>query len=205
VNYYSTSAQPLEKYDQSSTIEKKERLAQAHFHKTWFVYSGKNSGRGTLQAPFPNNPNLRVWEGYIPKSEHDEVFLIRNAHLTATGKLSKETLELACQLQCKHNATLTIQDTNPESEASVPRDPDNQSLFNSINRGIYEAPDSTSLESITQEQRNKSLFNCSQVPLCNCARCKGDLAKAPKEPVLDEGSLTCGCLLCCSRTLTLAS
>jgi hypothetical protein len=117
VNYYSTPAQPLENYDQSSTIERKERLAQAHFRKTWFVYSGKNSGRGTLQAPFPKNPNLRVWEGFIPKPEYDEVFLIRNAHLTAAGKLSKETLELASQ------------DTNPESEASVPRDPDNQSLL----------------------------------------------------------------------------
>jgi hypothetical protein len=135
VNYYSTPAQPLENYDQSSTIERKERLAQAHFRKTWFVHSGKNSGRGTLQAPFPKNPNLRVWEGFIPKSKYDDVFLIRNAHLTAAGKLSKETLELASQLQYKNNATLTIQDTNPESEASVPRDPDNQSLFNSVNRG----------------------------------------------------------------------
>ena len=201
VNYYSTPAQPLENYDQSSTIERKERLAQAHFRKTWFVHSGKNSGRGTLQAPFPKDPSLRVWEGFIPKSEYDEVFLIRNAHLTAAGKLSKETLELASQLQYKHNATLTIQDTNPESEASVPRDPDNQSLFNSINRGNYEAPDSTYIESITQEQRNQSLFNYSQAPLCNCARCTRDLAKAPKEPILDEGSLPCGCLLCCSKTL----
>ena len=201
VNYYSTPAQPLGEYNKSSPLERKERLSQAHFRKTWFVYSGKNAGRGTLEAPFPNNPNLRVWEGSIPKAEYDEVFLVRNACLTASGKLSKETLELACQLKCPHNATLAIQDANPENEASVPRNQNNQSLFNSIHRGAYLAPDSNSAESKNQEQINQSLFNYSQAPLCHCTRCTRDLAKAPREPNLNEESLPCGCFLCQSTPL----
>ena len=137
----------------------------------------------------------------MPKAEHSEVLLIRNVHLTATGKLSKETPELACQLQHKHNATLTLQDPNPENEEPVPRDQNNQSLFNSIHRGVYEPLDSTSYESTTQEQKNQSPFNYSQVPLCHCARCMKDLAKAPREPTLNEGSLPCGCFLCNTQTL----
>jgi hypothetical protein len=201
VNYYTTPAQPLEGYSQASQLERKERLSQAHFRKTWFVHGGKNAGRGTLEAPFPNNPNLRVWEGFIPKEEYHEVLLIRNAHLSATGKLSKDTLELACQLQYKHNATLTLQDTDPENEESVPRGQNNQSLFNSIHRGVYEPPDSTSYESTTQEQMNQSLYNYSQVPLCHCVRCMKDLAKAPKKPTCNDGSLPCGCFLCNTQTL----
>jgi hypothetical protein len=168
---------------------------------TAIAFFWSNKPNPATQAPFPNNPNLRIWEGFIPKAEHDEAFLVRNAHLNAPGKLSKETLELACQLKCPHNATLTIQDTNPENEASVPLDQNNQSLFDSVRRRVYKAPDSSSLESTTQEQRNQSLFNYSQVTLCHCARCTRDLAKAPREPIPNEGSLPCGCFLCNSTTL----
>jgi hypothetical protein len=73
VNCYSTPTQSLDNYPSSSLEKRRERISQAHSRKTWFVCAGKNAGKGTLQAPFPTNPETRVWEGSIPKEDYKNV------------------------------------------------------------------------------------------------------------------------------------
>ena len=54
-----------------TTANKEQRidvLKNARFRKTWYISSGKNVGKATLKAPFPKNPELRLWTGKIPKT-----------------------------------------------------------------------------------------------------------------------------------------
>ena len=84
------------------------------------MHAGKDAGEGTQQAPFPTNPETRVWEGHIPKADYEKFLLIRNAHITASGKLDKDTLNLVIKLKCSHGTTLLTvqQDENPEPTPS---------------------------------------------------------------------------------------
>ena len=177
VNYYSTPAQSLDNYPDSSLEKRRERISQAHFRKTWFVYAGKNAGKGTLQAPFPTNPETRIWEGHIPKEDYEKCLLIRNAHITASGKLSKETLDLVTKLNCSHGTTLTVQDEQSEPTPS--------SLFTCEHS-----------ENLRVEQISQQLFNYSQTPLCHCIECEKELTKNPKEDIN-----SCECFLCGAKSL----
>merc|ERR1712086_45702 len=174
VNYYSTPTQSLDDYSSSSLEKRLERISQAHFRKTWFVYAGKNAGKGTLQAPFPNNPETRIWKGYIPKIDYEKCLLVRNAHITAAGKLDKETLNFVTKLKCSHGTTLTVQDENPESSQ----------------------PNLLTTEHAESLQVKQQLFQYSQTTLCNCAKCEGELAKEPKEDIN-----LCGCFLYGAKSL----
>ena len=177
VNYYSTPAQSLDNYPDSSLEKRRERISQAHFRKTWFVHAGKNAGKGTLQAPFPTNPENRIWEGHIPKEDYEKCLLIRNAHITASGKLSKETLDLVTKLNCSHGTTLTVQDEQSEPTPS--------SMFTCEH-----------LENLRVEQVSQQLFNYSQTPLCHCIECEKELTKNPKEDIN-----SCECFLCGAKSL----
>jgi hypothetical protein len=69
VTYFSTPRPSLENYETSSKDQRLERLSEACFRKTWYVRQGKNAGMGTCQAPFPNNPELRLWKGKLPPKQ----------------------------------------------------------------------------------------------------------------------------------------
>ena len=60
---------------EQSIQQKSENLRSARFRKTWFIRDGKNAGKGTIKAPFPSNPELRLWTGRLPKSELNELIL----------------------------------------------------------------------------------------------------------------------------------
>ena len=62
--------------------EKSENLRSARFRKTWFIRDGKNAGKETIKAPFPSNPELRLWTGRLPKSELKEL-IIANSIISA--------------------------------------------------------------------------------------------------------------------------
>ena len=94
----------------ASSEEIKKRLKEVHFRRTWFFRSGKNVGKGTVNPPFPNNPDLRFWEGPLPNKELTDVLLVRDVGLTAAGKLTSKTLELASSLSLPHAATPTVED-----------------------------------------------------------------------------------------------
>ena len=177
VNYYSTPTQSLDNYPDSSLEKRRERISQAHFRKTWFVYAGKNAGKGTLQAPFPTNPETRIWKGHIPKEDYGKCLLIRNAHITASGKLSKETLDLVTKLNCSHGTTLTVQDEQSEPTPS--------SLFTNEH-----------FENLRIEQISQQLFNYSQTSLCQCRECEKELTKNPREDIN-----SCECFLCEAKSL----
>jgi hypothetical protein len=105
----------------------------------------KNAGEGTLQAPLPTNPKTRVWEGHIPKEDYKKCLLIRNAHITASGKLDKETLDMVIKLNCSHGTTLAVQDEKSEQTPS--------SLFTTEH-----------FETLRFEKVSQQLFNYSPDP-----------------------------------------
>ena len=53
VNYFSTPAQNIENFKDSTELERKIRLAQAHFRKTWFHREGQTIPSVSLR-PIPS-------------------------------------------------------------------------------------------------------------------------------------------------------
>ena len=83
VNYFSTPTQNIENFKDSTELERKVRLAQAHFRKTWFHREGKHAGKGKLSPPHPHDPSLRTWEGPIEVKELNGAVLMRDVKITA--------------------------------------------------------------------------------------------------------------------------
>jgi hypothetical protein len=113
VKYFSTRTPSLDDYSGQTQEAIEKRLKQVHFRRTWYFRSGKNAGKGTVNPPFPNNPELRTWNGPLPKSELSGALLIRGLGLTGAGKLTRESLRLAAQLKIPHAVTPTVEDEVP--------------------------------------------------------------------------------------------
>ena len=156
VTYFSTPTPPLVEYTTASEAERKTCLEHAHFRKTWFLKRGKNAGQGTTSAPFPTRPEDRLWTGPLPTEELNQAILVRNVSLTAGGKLSKETLNLACKLGYPHNKLLTIEDAGHSMQLDPP-----------------------AME-VTDPMNN--MFNYAQYELCACKNCKLKLIKGENTP-----------------------
>ncbi len=80
-------------------------LLKARFRKTWYVYSGKNAGKGTIKPPFPYNPKLRLWTGKLPANEIDDLVLATGMILDPQGYLNRESASVAVQLNIDHDST----------------------------------------------------------------------------------------------------
>ena len=94
----------------------KKRIQQAHFRRTWFFRSGANVGKGTVNPPFPNNPDLRVWSGPLPNKELGAALLVRGIGPTAAGRLTSKSLDIASNLSLPHAVTPTVEDEeSPET------------------------------------------------------------------------------------------
>ena len=87
VRYYSTLAPPLDSYGDTLLSERVKRLQQVRFRKTWY-------GKGVVSPPFPDNPDLRVWDGDIPASAYSKELLIRNVRLSGEGSLDFSSVQL---------------------------------------------------------------------------------------------------------------
>jgi hypothetical protein len=87
-----------------------EALAEACFRKTWHIRQGKNAGMATNKAPFPQNPELRLWKGKLPLAEREDLILAIGITLDPKGLLSKGSLQLASQLHISHEAAETVED-----------------------------------------------------------------------------------------------
>jgi hypothetical protein len=131
VNYFHTPTPPLEDYSNQGLANIKERLEQAHFRRTWYTHGGVNHGKARMTPPFPNNHAMRVWEGPLDTSELPKLLLVRNAGLTAAGRLDAPTLALAAKLRIPHNFTPVV-DNNSE----VPVELSPQLYFQYIHRDI---------------------------------------------------------------------
>lgn len=108
--YYTTPSPRLADYQSASKKLRQENLAAARFRKTWFMRTGKNAGRGTIKAPFPKNPELRLWTGKLPTKELPELLLATGIKLDPKGFMNKESLQIATTLPLDRDITITIED-----------------------------------------------------------------------------------------------
>ncbi len=92
-------------------------LKNAGFRRTWYISSGKNVGKATLKAPFPKNPELRLWTGKIPKTELDDLILATDIRLSPQGYLDKDSTDIASKLAIGHLATQTVEDEKAYKES----------------------------------------------------------------------------------------
>jgi len=110
VIYYTTPANTAENFIDQSIEQRYENLRTARFKKTWIIRDGKNAGKGTIKAPFPSNPELRVWKGRLPKSELQQLILTDNIILSPQGCLSKDSIDIAIKLAIPFGSIQTIED-----------------------------------------------------------------------------------------------
>ncbi len=72
--------------------------------------------KATLKAPFPKNPELRLWIGKLPKTELNDLILATDINLSPQGYLDKDSLDIASKLAIGHPATQTVEDEKAYKE-----------------------------------------------------------------------------------------
>ena len=117
VKYFATPTPPIKNYANETLERKSERISKATFRRTWYISQGKDNGKATNRPPYPDNHDLRVWEGPIPHKEISKTVLVRNVGLTSEGQLCPESVKLAAGLHCPHEPTLTVEDERMKSPA----------------------------------------------------------------------------------------
>jgi hypothetical protein len=102
VNYYTTQTPSLENYGRRTTKDKKERLGEALFLRTWCLSGGK--GLPSTTPPATKHARMNhLWWGKIPLEVISDHILIRDVGLNASGRLDKITLNLAAKLEIPHH------------------------------------------------------------------------------------------------------
>ncbi len=102
VNYYTTATPALLEYQESSIIQKEERLKQANFLRTWCLDRGK--GLPTTTPSATNHGRMKhLWWGRIPLEDVDKHIHIRGVKLNALGKLDIENIRMAAKLELPHH------------------------------------------------------------------------------------------------------
>ena len=110
LTYYTTPALQAQDYANATKEQRQDNLKNTRFRKTWYLSSGKNIGKATIKAPFPKNPELRLWTGKIPVSELNDLILATNISLNPQGYMDNASIGIASQLPIGHMTTLTIED-----------------------------------------------------------------------------------------------
>ena len=110
VIYYTTPRKQLDNYETATHEQRQECLSQSRFRKTWFIRTGTNAGKGTLNQPFPRNPLLRLWTGKLPTNEFDDLILATGIRLEPNGYLTEESRKVASHVKISHEAINTIED-----------------------------------------------------------------------------------------------
>ena len=98
VSYYTTSTPALTKYDKSSFKRRLQRIQELIFLKTWTLPTGE----ATTIDPTLSRKRNKLWTGQVPCKFLDEVLLVRNVGLTASGSLTHATMSLAANLKIAH-------------------------------------------------------------------------------------------------------
>jgi hypothetical protein len=98
VSYYTTSTPALINYDKSSLKKRLQRLQELIFLKTWTLPTGE----ATTIDPALSRKRNKLWTGQVPCKFLDEVLLVRNVGLTASGSLTHATMSLAANLKIAH-------------------------------------------------------------------------------------------------------
>ena len=108
LRYFITPAPPLENHATESNLNKANRLRAIHFKRAWTIPNGKNHGKATSKAPYPNK-DLQVWQGPVPNEELFETVLIRGIVLNAEGRMSDKSIALAIALNSAHESTPDVE------------------------------------------------------------------------------------------------
>jgi hypothetical protein len=116
VIYYTTPVEQSENYITADKEQRLEALRNARFHKSWYISAGKNVGKATIKAPFPKNPELRLWTGKLPKNELDELIMATDITLNPQGYLNKDSLDIASKLAIGHMTIKTVEDEQAYKE-----------------------------------------------------------------------------------------
>jgi hypothetical protein len=102
VNYYTTITPALLNYSEASITQRKERLEEASFLRTWCLDRGK--GLPTTTPPSTDHgKTAHLWWGRIPLEDVVKHILIRGVGLSALGKLDEDTIKLASNLNIPHH------------------------------------------------------------------------------------------------------
>ncbi len=65
---------------------------------------------GTRKAPFPQNPEQRLWNGKLPLAEAEDLILAVGITRDSTGLLSKGSLQMENNLDVEYEALETVED-----------------------------------------------------------------------------------------------
>jgi hypothetical protein len=109
VIYYTTPRKQLDDYETATHDQRQECLSESRFRKTWFIRTGTNAGKDTLNPPFPRNPLLRLWTGKLPTNEFDDLILATGIKLEPSGHLTEESRKVASHVKVSHEAINTIE------------------------------------------------------------------------------------------------
>ncbi len=102
VNYFTTQTSALEEHGKCTVQDRKERLSEALFLRTWCLNGGKGDPTTTpLSTKYARLNHL--WWGKIPMGAVSNYILIRDVGLDATGRLDQITLNLAAKLKLPHH------------------------------------------------------------------------------------------------------
>ena len=100
INYHTTATPPPENYEAATPLARKSALARARFLKTWIK---RPSGLPTIIAPRLSRIHKNLYQQRIPLVELDQHLLVRNVSISAKGRLSLETVNLAAALSQPHH------------------------------------------------------------------------------------------------------
>jgi hypothetical protein len=116
VNYFTTQTPSLEEHGKCTVRDRKERLREALFLRTWCLNGGK--GDPTTTPPATKYARMNhLWWGKIPMEAVSSHILIRDVGLDATGKLDQATLNLAAKLKIPHHVGAGGEDDFTDKEA----------------------------------------------------------------------------------------
>ena len=113
LHYLSTYTPPVDNYTDQEPAAIAARLRQARFRRTWYIRTGKHRGKATIKPPYPNNPELRVWEGPLFDHELPQCVFVRNVGMSPEGQLDDDTVNLAQELPVPHAVTPAVEDEEP--------------------------------------------------------------------------------------------
>jgi hypothetical protein len=109
VNYFTTQTP-------STVRDRKVRLSEALFLRTWCLNGGK--GDSTTTPPSTKYAQMNhLWWGKIPMEAVVNYILIRDVGLDATGRLDQATLNLAAKLKLPHHVDAGGEEDFTDKEA----------------------------------------------------------------------------------------
>ena len=101
VHLHTTETEPLEPYGEMSQSKVAANLRSAKFLPTWCLNRGK--GKPTTVPPSGKAKERDIWSMRIPLEEWNELALVRNVRLNASGQLDPSSISVISKLALPHH------------------------------------------------------------------------------------------------------